>query len=514
MKIFTLIILLISFGFTSAQDTLKSQAFKDTRIRPKLPLVKPKHPSYPLINGYILVKEAQQGDPFAQHELGLRYLMGKGFSPDTSAAINWIKKSAAQGVTSALFNFAILLNSGTGVEWDPFRAYKNFRLSAESGMSDGQYIFGLFFTDNLVVNKNMNRAYYWIKKAADQGNEDALRTIKELEERGVSYIPDSSMTKETNENLIYYKSAESETLSDELVELDFFQFDDDTSELSGQDVIETLEKQGKEKVQSKVGLSDEVVKSDVTDTTITGIINFAAEAGSPEALLLKGKLIEPEEKINSESIKSAVYYLRALRLGNSKGAGELLRLSNNEEFVEELKRGLKEENPDALYVLASLSALGLAPRITDESALGMFEKAVKRDHVPSIIALGLLYYQGDLVEKDEEKSLRLLKHAAMMGSREAEIRLAAEIIKQNRTDADAAAAVRLLTNASDAGSVLASLTLAYCYENGVVVKQHKGKASRLYRKAAARGNETGFNALKRMYDELRPSEEEFVIFEE
>ena len=66
--------------------------------------------------------------------------------------------------------------------------------------------------------------------------------------------------------------------------------------------------------------------------------------------------------------------------------------------------------------------------------------------------------------------------------------------------------------AANQGSVLAQAALAYCYENGIGVDKRKSMAARLYRQAAYRGNENAYNSLKRMYDEIRPDDEEFEIY--
>src|SRR5258708_37397533 len=68
-------------------------------------------------NLFILVQSANSGDPSAQHELGLRYLLGDGFEADTAKAALWIQKAAAQNVYPARYNYGILLNNGWGVRW-------------------------------------------------------------------------------------------------------------------------------------------------------------------------------------------------------------------------------------------------------------------------------------------------------------------------------------------------------------------------------------------------------------
>jgi len=49
-----------------------------------------------------------RGDVLAQHELGIRYLIGRGAAPDTAKAAYWIKKAADQNYGPALFDMGII----------------------------------------------------------------------------------------------------------------------------------------------------------------------------------------------------------------------------------------------------------------------------------------------------------------------------------------------------------------------------------------------------------------------
>ena len=130
-----------------------------------------------------------------------------------------------------------------------------------------------------------------------------------------------------------------------------------------------------------------------------------------------------------------------------------------------------------------------------------------------MIEMGLLYSAGTLVPKNKQKAIEYWNMAKNLGSKEASVRIAlsnvADSASKNLSDD-----ITILKQISDEGSVLAQTALGFCYEKGLGVKENKGMAIRLYRQAAQRGNETAFNSLKRMYDELRPEDDEFKIFEE
>jgi len=65
------------------------------------------------VNLFLLERDANTGDPFAQHELGVRYLLGKGLPPDTTKSAKWLKRAADQQFTPAMYNFALLLANGS-----------------------------------------------------------------------------------------------------------------------------------------------------------------------------------------------------------------------------------------------------------------------------------------------------------------------------------------------------------------------------------------------------------------
>jgi TPR repeat protein len=105
------------------------------------------------------------------------------------------------------------------------------------------------------------------------------------------------------------------------------------------------------------------------------------------------------------------------------------------------------------------------------------------------------------------------QRAAEEGSRDAEIRLAAAAVVSDSNSADSALAdsIRVLSAGMGNGSTIAQLALGYCYETGVGVAQNTPQAVRMYRNCAQRGSENAYNALKRMYDKLRPQDPEFDV---
>jgi len=166
----------------------QSQAFKRDRPREVHQLIVPSDADRRMLEAFVLIQEANTGVPAAQHELGLRYLFGKGFPADTSKAVFWISRAAMQGMGLAQFNLGILQSNGYGTEWDPFEAFRNFRRAAEANVPEGLFITGLCYTENFVVPRNWPEAYTYFRRAADQGHDGAREAAKELERRGLDRV--------------------------------------------------------------------------------------------------------------------------------------------------------------------------------------------------------------------------------------------------------------------------------------------------------------------------------------
>ncbi|MEW6195258.1 MAG: tetratricopeptide repeat protein [Bacteroidota bacterium] len=506
MKKFLIFLLFIS-SITTGQDTTRSQAFKNNQfIRPSI--FKAKYPSYSLLAGYILVTEANRGDPFAQHELGIRYLIGKGFQADTVKAVYWLRRAVDQNLPSAKYNYGILLYNGIGVPWNPFEAYANFKSAASTGLSEALLAYGLLLTDNLTINRNYGEAYKQFVKAANADYEPAKEILSQLKKSG--FIPPLEPLDEL-ENYSQQIIDESPKLVSSDWDLDYFNFDNETEEDDQKKITRLLSNKGSD-LKKFLGLEESNSKIIIPDTSGIGILKFAADNGSPEALLVMAKCYENGIVLEKKIINAAVNYLSAYRLGSYKAGESLYKLMQNEDFNKLLKDEAAKGEPDAMYVWAGISAIGYNNQISNNQALDFLNKAASKKHIQSIIELGLCYSSGSIVKKDFEKAIGYWQNAAQLGSREASIRIAFAQIADTLNQENVTASIELLLTAADEGSVLAQTFLGYCYEKGLGVGENKGLAARYYRHAAQRGNEIAANSLIRLYDEIRPLEEEFQIY--
>ena len=76
---------------------------------------------------------AEQGDSYAQYNLGLMYDYGEGVIEDDTQAVYWFRKAAEQGHTKGQYSIGYMYASGRGIAKDDTQAVYWFRKAAEQG---------------------------------------------------------------------------------------------------------------------------------------------------------------------------------------------------------------------------------------------------------------------------------------------------------------------------------------------------------------------------------------------
>ena len=509
-------ILLFTFAINfigNSQNTDKSLAFKKNRPQKNYTIFYQPDLSYQIQKQFNLIRDANAGNALAQHELGLRYLLGEdGMTADTIKGAYWVGKAAEQNLTAACFNYGILLLNGWGVEWNPFKAYDYFLKAASDGMPQAQHLIGILYTDNLIVKKDNIEAYKWVKKASDQGYMPAIETKNDLEK----YLPPNifSANQDSSHNKVTGKSRNADTsLSSKLglVFIDFETIYDTIMEVTEKQLIEDLFHESNKMLADTLGLlpADSLLTNIHTDRI--SVLQEYAETGNSEALTILGRFYEKGIYFEKNLIKASMNYILASQLNYPRAKVLLLKiLSSN--FISDLISEVKtKKNPDAMFTLYGLSTLELYNQISKEEADNLLIIASKQNHLPSIIELANNYYTGKSKGGNVRTGLNLWKQAAQNGSIQAKIRLAAANVFDAINVESLDKSIQTLKEASKMGSVLAQISLAYGYENGIGVAVNKSEAVKYYRLTAQRGNQFGYEELKRIYNEIRPNEKRFII---
>ena len=460
---------------------------------------------------FMLVRNANAGDPLAQHELGLRYLTRNGFPADTPKAAYWIQKAAAQKLTTARYNYGLLLNNGWGVPWNPFEAYRQFRAAAIDGMAEAEYVTGLLLTDNLTVPRDYREAYRWESMAADSGFEPAKEVLREFKRRGIdakrgAARPDSANRAEKKRPPHLSSAPQSGSGLQPIfldTDVDSMTVPDDTT--LTHEVLLAAGTQLKKISGNKT--------EEAPDSEIVRRVFDAAEAGSPEALTLIGRWYEQGTVMKQDIVLSSLYYLRAMRLDAPWAPPLLWKMIQEKDYFRKLKAGADRNDPAAQFSWAQLFASDLDHQLTQAEALALLERAAQKNFAPAVVELGMRYIGGSWLKQDREKGIGLLRRAAQLKSREAKVRLTMIELQGSKNPARDSTLVKTLRKAAGDGSVLAQTMLGYCYRSGLGVAQNTARAVQLLRSAAQRGSNPAYTALKDLYGEIRPSDPEFRIDE-
>ena len=76
---------------------------------------------------------AEQGDAWAQHNLGSMYANGRGTTRDDVEAVKWYRKAAERGLAAAQNRLGVMYAEGKGVPADNLEAYAWFNIAAAQG---------------------------------------------------------------------------------------------------------------------------------------------------------------------------------------------------------------------------------------------------------------------------------------------------------------------------------------------------------------------------------------------
>jgi uncharacterized protein len=489
-----------------AQEKKKPYAFRSTNAV-TAPFVLPSTLDLQLLEAFVLMQKANAGESPAQHELGLRYLLGRGFPADTPKAAFWIQKAADQHLPLAEYNLGILLMNGIGTEWNPFRAFNHFSAAAEKEYPEALYVMGLLYTENFILPRNWPRAYRYFRRASELGSEAAKISKKEMERRGLDTIEIAEITESDNGQM--KNDTQKTTSKDPGFSLLFIDFQRDTISTIEDTTLIREANQGIS-ASSHTTSIDNLQKTKL-DSSSRSMLLLSASAGNPESLCLLGRCYERGLNIQKDIILAGVYYLRALHLDSYRAPALLWKLMVTDEFSRELELRSSKNDPDALYVWSGLVSVGFNKILNEKQAFDLLQRAASTGHAPALVELGLCYITGRWTQKNSNKAVELWKRASALGSVEADIRLAAANVLGQIHTQELNVSLSVLRETAKQGSLFSDLTLAYCYEKGIGLPPDKGEAYRIFHKALIRGSETAFHAIRSMHDNIRPPNKEYQM---
>jgi TPR repeat protein len=119
----------------------------------------------------LLCEAHAAGDPRAAYALGTWYLRGlpPTITKDTPRAVTLIKEAAEAGVADALYDLAVLYETGEGVDQDEMLAFRNYLSAALRGEQQSIYEVGRCYEHGIGVERDREIAAIWRQRATELG---------------------------------------------------------------------------------------------------------------------------------------------------------------------------------------------------------------------------------------------------------------------------------------------------------------------------------------------------------
>ncbi|HRD68406.1 MAG TPA: tetratricopeptide repeat protein [Candidatus Competibacter sp.] len=148
-----------------------------------------------------LLQKAKSGDGDIQYEIAKRYLDGYGRRKNVKKGMYWLKKSAKEKFTKAIFRLGELYWCGSGkILENQEVALALFEEAAFAGLVKAQYLLGaIYATDPKRID--LIRSANWYTMASNNGDAEASYNL------GLMYLNGDGVTKDINNGVVLIEKA-------------------------------------------------------------------------------------------------------------------------------------------------------------------------------------------------------------------------------------------------------------------------------------------------------------------
>lgn len=493
-------------------------------------------------------KVADHGNPNAQSKIGAMYAEGKGVERDYPQAAHWLREAANQDVPAAQSTLGLLLESGAGVAEDDKQAAEYFY---KAGLHDNKFAqveLGKMYCSAQFLNPDFSVSGNWLIKAAREGNVDAQLFLGEhfLEYRdrvdwlrkaaaqgdgramvllGTEYAepkdeqilqPNIGMaTRLWNMALQKLTPLAQNNDSDAMYYLGVYYVRVGNRQKAVEWYLKAAEHGHKAAKKEYARAFDETNPQ----AAMSWWTERSQQGWARDQVMIAQRYHKGWNGLKQDQTQAAKWFRVAAEQGNDESQAYMGYYYNNglgglrRDYQEARKWYLKASNqggPDANAILGLLIHTGhtvnnlreTAIRDENKGLMSEFAEAAKtikkntsKDPEAQFL-MGIMYSQGWGVKANGKEAIKWFTLAANQGHPGAQTALAVDYLwGNNGLEKNLAEAMRLNLSAASHGSAIASLRIAYMYENGTGVERNTGKAAEWYRKAAEQGSGTAMEKL-------------------
>jgi TPR repeat protein len=410
-------------------------------------------------------KAAEKGNPYGQYRLGWAYENAHGVKQDLAEALNWYRKSAAQGDADAQNSLGDMYDSGKGVKQDYAEAVNWYRKSAEQGNAYAQYRLGWAYANGQGVKQDQAEALNWYRKSAEQGYVNSQYNL------GDAYYNGTGAKQDYVEAINYYRKAAEQGNASAQNNLGFMYANGQGVK---QDPVEAVKWYRKAVEQGHV-TADMEQCIDLARSTIEAKIARKELAKFPDFFSLAPKpapAVEAPKAVFAvdNPIEATLSPFPACTLAAEQG------------------------DPIAQMILGFCYREGLEGRKDKDKAENLFKMAVDRyksaaekDDVKAQFELGSLYAAGEVTKQDTVEARKWfgvgvagLRNSAEKGNENDQFRLGSIYAEGKLVQQDFAEAVKWYRKVAEKGVRTAQLELGKMYFWGLGVKQDLQEAEKWF----------------------------------
>jgi len=450
-------------------------------------------------------KAAEQGYANAQINLGYRYYDGKGIEQSYEKAVDWYQKAADQGNAEAQNSLANCYYDGKGVAQDYEKAVEWYQKAADQGYAHAQINLGYRYYDGKGVEQNYEKAVDWYQKAADQGYASAQNNL------GNCYYSGKGVEQNYEKAVGWCQKAAEQGYANAQINLGYRYYDGKGVEQSYEKAVGWYQKaadQGNAEAQNSLancyyngkGVAHDYEKA-------VGWYQKAAEQGYANAQNNLGNCYNSGKGVEQNYEKAVEWFQKAadqgyanaqINLGNCYYRGNGVEQSY-EKAVGWYQKAAEQRYAEAQNNLGICYYRGEGVEQDYENAAKWYQKAAEQEYANAQNDLGTCYYRGEGVEQSYEKAVKWYQKAAEQGYANAQINLGYRYYSGEGIEQDYEKAVEWYLKAADQGNAEAQNNLGNCYYSGKGVEQNYEKAVDWYQKAADQGNAEAQNNLGNCY---------------
>lgn len=457
------------------------------------------------------IKAAERNDIDAIHDV-IRFLEN---DPDRQKELfSWCQRGAQLNDGKCICKLGKLYFYGIGAEMDEFKAMNCFRKAETMEIPEAYYFLGLaYYEAKGVVSPNIQKAEEYFRKAAETGYSDAIKAIAELYmqsgqengyEKAIEYL--KTIAEGEHADIAY------EGLMRIAVEqMNAQDYDDPQNSELYQKALR-FETSGKE-----AGMTESLSKAfldrginlyniEKYESAIAPLL-LAAQMGESEAATHLGDLYFYGHGVDTDYEQSYYWFAKAAQSNNAYAQYSIAFMYIKGQFVEKddtqvikwmklaAENGYTEaqKNMGEYYYYGSFGC-----RRDMKEAIKWYEMGAKSNEPTCVFTLGLIYEEGDGVQKNILKAADWYQKGAQAGIPSCLYNLGKLIINKE-ISGEEEKGFNLIQQAAESGYSFAQNYMGRAYRFGWYVNANPVRATNWFTKAAEQNMPDAMCNLGDMY---------------